>query len=198
MHQRPVNQTGSRGTIAQQQPRPSCGCCSLGGLIKSSEMCVMLHVSTGWQSTAQYWDPLNRAPLPSTFLSPLTPSLHSPSFPSPTLLYLTQLSNPLSLFFLHLLLSSFCSFVPLWHIPQARRGERETEGERMERRRNKRGWEGGVSERARDKSAGHFLSYCWGEKDGESWVSREESQEIKGKQRVTEMERQPKEWRQQM
>lgn len=64
-----------------------------------------------------------------------------------------------------------------------------------------RGWKGGEtkggrrgSERARDKSAGHFLSYCWGEKDGKSWVSRE----IKGKQRVTEMERQPKEWRRQM
>lgn len=189
MHQRPVNQTGRRGTTAQRQPRPSCGRCSLGGLIKSSEMCVMLHVSTGWQSTAQYWDPLNRAPLPSTFLSPLTPSLHSPSFPSPTLLYLTQLSNPLSLFFLRLLLSSFCSFVPLWHIPQARRGEGETEGERMERRRNKKRWGqgggGGWWESQRQECRSFFILLL----RREGWEELSQQRGEPGDQRQTESDR---------
>lgn len=104
-----------------------CVCCSDGGgLIKSSEMCVMLHVSTWWQSKAQHSDPLNRAPLLSASLLPPIPSLHS-SFPFCLSFTSCYFLPPFLLFFdlLHLLLllSSFCSFVLLWHIPQACWGE---------------------------------------------------------------------------
>lgn len=103
---------------------------SRGVVIKHPEMCVMLHVSTWWQSAPWHSHPPNRAPLLSTFLPPFIPSLLFP-----TLLYLTQ--TPFLLFFLLLLLllASFCSFVPLWHIPRPR--HREGEGEK----RGRKGWE---------------------------------------------------------
>lgn len=135
-YQRPLNQT-----IVSQHGRSSQWRCSFVDgfpLMKSSGTCVMLRVSEPWQSVARYSGPLNRDLLLSTSHSFL-PSIPS-SFHSPTLLHLTQLSNPLShflSFFLLLLLlllpSSFCSFVPLWHIPQARRAQGETEQERMAR-----------------------------------------------------------------
>lgn len=157
--------------------------------MKSSETCVMLRVSAPWQSVARYSGPLNRDLLLSTSHSFL-PSIPS-SFHSLPLSFTSRNSPaPFPFFFLLLLLplSSFCSFVPLWHIPQAQRAQGETEQERMAREvKQKEGSEGGkVSERGqRQERRSFFISLSrkrgWGE-----WVSRE----IKGKQRVTEMERQ--------
>lgn len=158
----------------------------MGGLIKSSEMCVMLHVSTWWQSKAQHSDPLNRAPLLSASLLPPIPSLHS-SFPfclsftscyflPPPFFSFSTFSTSSSSCQAFVLLFCFDTF--LKHVEE--REEAKTEGERMERRRKKEG--GLVSEKVRDWSACQFLSLCCGEKDRESESARE-SKEIKSQQR---------------
>lgn len=138
-----------------------------GGLIKSSKICVMLHVSMWWQNTAQHSDPLNHALLLSTFLSLLIPSLHSPFFLSASPLphaTNSHLLPPFSSFSSSSSSSSsFCSFVLLWHIPQACWREVEGENRRGEdgkENEEKRG--GWVSEKVRDWSAGHFfISLLW-------------------------------------
>lgn len=145
----------------------------------------MLYVSTWWQSTAQHSDPLNHALLLSTFLSPLIPYLHSPFSPSnsplphatfqPPFSFSSSSSSSCQAFVL-----LCCSDTFLKHAEEREKGK--TEGERMERRRKKRG-------KVRDKSAGHFLSHCCGERESESAKRERESWEIKGKQKVTEMER---------
>lgn len=100
------------------------------------------------------------------FLSP--PSSHSPPFLPPP--------PPVRLLFLCAALTHSSNML--------KRG-------RM-RKQKGRGWKGEerkggkVSEKARDWSAGHFLSHCCGEKDRESESAK---REIKGKQTVTEMER---------
>lgn len=108
-----------------------------------------------------------------------------PPFPCLTLLYLTQLSNPLSPFLLPppppVKLLFFCA--ALTHssstLKRGRRGKQKG-----------RGWKGGERKgKVRDKSAGHFLSHCCGERESESAKRERESWEIKGKQKVTEMER---------
>lgn len=134
--------------------------------MKSSGTCVMLRVSEPWQSVARYSGPLNRDLLLSTSHSFL------PSFHSPTLLHLTQLSNPLS-HFLSFFSSSRQAFVLL-----CRSDTFLKHGEHREKQ-NRRGWRGRWNKRKRvrgaklargrrNKSAGHFLSYCRGEEDGES------------------------------
>lgn len=157
-------------SIAQRRPCRLVCRSSEGGLMKTSEMCVMLHVSTWWQST-QHSHPLNRGALLSTFLLSLLPSFPrlsftSHNFPTPFLLFFFFL--PL---LLHLL-SSFCSFVLLWHIPQERQREAEGEDrrERMEKD-EKEKWNAG--ENVGDRSTAHLGRVSQQtERDGRSKANR--------------------------
>lgn len=68
----------------------------------------------------------------------------------------------------------------LKHAEEREKGK--TEGERMERRREKRG-------KVRDKSAGHFLSHCYRERERESESAQREGERERGDQRQTESDR---------
>lgn len=175
-----------QAAMHQWQPHPSCVCAAAErGLIKSSEMCVMLSVSTRWQSTAQHSGPLNRALLLSASLSPPIPSLHSPPFlsapplPQATFFPFLLLFWPPHHSFKLLFLCAALTF-PKHEVREVERPEEE----RMERRRRR--W-GKVSEKVRNWSAGHFLSHCCGWRDDES--ANREKWEIKRRLKVTEMEK---------